>query len=168
MFLGELLHHDAPVDAFDSVSHFLTYRIHMYRVVDVHLTGCREDRKREIRDLEKWDYKGTDYPKHSQKFALLNVWGGPFHNISAPPAQPERHHNSLYLCSRNREHHRLLMKNPPPAWWLREDSLRHALHHVYARGGGEGGGNGGEHGDDDVQDFAPKVLVFHDFLIYDV
>ena len=67
------------------------------------------------------------------------------------------------FCSRNREHHRLLMKNPPPAWWLREDSLRHALHHVYARGGGEGGGNGGEHGDDDVQDFAPKVLVFHDF-----
>ena len=37
-----------------------------------------------------------------------------------------------------------------------------AILHAHARGHSEGSGNGGEHGDDDVQDFTPKVLVFHD------
>ena len=33
--------------------------------------------------------------------------------------------------------------------------------HADARGHSESGGNGGEYGDDDVEDFAPDVLVFH-------
>ena len=41
------------------------------------------------------------------------------------------------------------------------------LLHTHARSHSEGGCDGGEHGDDDVQDFAPKVLVFHDSLIFD-
>jgi hypothetical protein len=36
---------------------------------------------------------------------------------------------------------------------------------AHARGDTESGGNGGEHGDYDVQDFTPKGLVFHFFLV---
>ena len=35
---------------------------------------------------------------------------------------------------------------------------------LHARCNPEGGGDGGEHGDDNVQDFTPKVLVFHSLL----
>ena len=48
--ITRLLHHDAYVDAFDSIGHFLVYGIHVYRVVDIYLTRCREDRKREVRE----------------------------------------------------------------------------------------------------------------------
>ena len=35
------------------------------------------------------------------------------------------------------------------------------VHHSDARGDSKGGGNGGQYGDEDVQDFAPKLFVFH-------
>ena len=39
--------------------------------------------------------------------------------------------------------------------------------HAHARSHPEGGGDGGKYGDQNVQDFSPDVLVFHD-LIYDL
>jgi hypothetical protein len=58
------------------------------------------------------------------------------------------------------------MKNPPPAMVLRKDSaFVRALKHINARSGGKGSGDGGKHGDENVEDFVPEVLVFHDFLV---
>ena len=37
---------------------------------------------------------------------------------------------------------------------------------AYAGSHPEGGGDGGEYGDQNVQDLAPDVLVFHEFLSY--
>ena len=34
--------------------------------------------------------------------------------------------------------------------------------HAHTRSDPEGGGYSSEHGDDDIDDFTPKVLVFHD------
>ena len=36
---------------------------------------------------------------------------------------------------------------------------------TYAGGDSEGGCNGGEYGDENVEHFAPKRFVFHDFLV---
>ena len=36
---------------------------------------------------------------------------------------------------------------------------------TYAGGDSEGGSNSGEYGDEDVEHFAPKRFVFHDFLV---
>ena len=47
-----------------------------------------------------------------------------------------------------------------PAFCLR------LLHQVHARAHPKGGGDGSKYGDDDVENLAPDVLVFH-FLIYD-
>ena len=46
----QLLHDNADVDAMDSISHLLIDCTHVYLVVDIHLTGCRKNRKREIRE----------------------------------------------------------------------------------------------------------------------
>ena len=40
------------------------------------------------------------------------------------------------------------------------------VHHSDARGDSKGGGNGGEYGDEDVQDFAPKLFVFHSLFSF--
>ena len=49
---------------------------------------------------------------------------------------------------------------------LRKDSaFVRALKHINARSGGKGSGDGGKHGDENVEDFVPEVLVFHDFLV---
>ena len=40
----------------------------------------------------------------------------------------------------------------------------HTLKHVDARSGGESGGYRGEHRNEDVEDFTPKGLVFHNFF----
>ena len=36
---------------------------------------------------------------------------------------------------------------------------------TYAGGDSKGGSNSGEYGDEDVEHFAPKRFVFHDFLV---
>ena len=40
--------------------------------------------------------------------------------------------------------------------------MTHFFLHPHARGHPEAGHDGGKDGDDDVQDFAPKLFVFHD------
>ena len=40
------------------------------------------------------------------------------------------------------------------------------VHHSDARGDSKGGGNGGQYGDEDVQDFAPKLFVFHSLFSF--
>ena len=37
---------------------------------------------------------------------------------------------------------------------------------LHAGGHTKGGGNGGQYGDEDVQDFAPKLFVFHSCLVF--
>ena len=40
------------------------------------------------------------------------------------------------------------------------------VHHPDARGHTKGGGDGGQHSDENVQDFAPELFVFHSLFSF--
>ena len=73
--------------------------------------------------------------------------------------------NNLISCHSERSEESRIHKKVNVFEILRFSALRFFLD-SYTRGDAKGGGDSSEYRDDDVEDFTPKVFVFHKFLVF--